>query len=80
VATTETGKPDGLPAIWKPGHGQQESLAKGSFWAPTLQLRSTKLAAIEWAANVRPRLLPGRIGVQVPRQLHGVVQYPPNNE
>ncbi len=38
------------------------------------------LAAIEPSIAVRQRLLPRRIGVQVPRQLHGVVQHPTDHD
>ena len=55
---------------------------RAAFCTPALPLRPlTKLAAIEGSANVRQWLFPGRISaVQVPRQFHGVVQYPPDHE
>ena len=53
---------------------------RAAFWTPALPLRPTNLAAIERSVNVRRWLFPGRIGVQVPRQFHRVVQYPTDYE
>ena len=63
-----------------PAWGQEESFAMGGLpdaYAAVTLLRA--LAAIEPTVAARQRLLPRRCGVQVPCQLHGVMQNPTNH-
>ena len=51
-----------------------------AYRTPATSLCRQGLAVIELSVNARRRLLPGRIGVQVPCQLHGVVQHPADHD
>lgn len=64
----------------KPGPGHEVSFAMGGSpdaWPAAASLKL--LAAIELSIDARQRLLPRSTGVEVPCQLHGVVQQPTYN-
>jgi hypothetical protein len=66
---------------WNHGPGHQWSLPKISLQeACDAATPLPKQSGIEQSVIVRLRLFPGGIGVQVPWQFHGVVQYPTDNE
>lgn len=65
----------------EPGPGHEQPFVRDGFEDPYAAAAPVKLpAAAEGSKDVRLRLLPRHIRIQVPRQLHGVVKHPPDHD